>query len=279
MLVVIASSMTIAVELDVFSNFRQKMESYDSGINDVRFTCEASSEWWKLADDFVLTIVNDASKYKNPQDYFGDIKNKEIQGIKVNFNDSGFIGFNYNGQRPVIENKNTLYANNWLSISIRPLTEDRSIYYVGYYRIWYEFPNAEGRILSLGTFRIIEKNAESGKYKITAKQEESNFYKHIIQQGKFKYLDENQVPFCEWDPHFEKYESKENGSVVVFQLLYILGVSGSPMQNQMYVTWIYGPGKKLKATNYKYISYDSRNDPNVRITPEHLNGGTVEIPR
>lgn len=274
LMVALASSTTLAVETGIFSNFKQEMESYDSRINDFCFTCEASSEWWQIADNFVLSIMNSSLKDKPPKDYFGDINDQKIQGIKVNFNDKGFIGFSYYGPRPVVENGHIYYNNNEMSISIRPLTEDRSLYYVGYYRLWYELPNAEGRILGLGTFRILEKNDKTGKYEISATQEESNFYRRIINPGKFKYIGGNQVPFCEWNPHFEKHE---NDPLVKFELLYIIGLSGSPLQNKMYVSWTYGPDKKLKAIQYRYNSYDSRYDPNVHISKEIRNGKPVTL--
>lgn len=136
----------------------------------------------------------------------------------------------------------------------------------------------------MSTFHIIGYNITNGRYIITAKQEESNFFKEIVIPGKLKYVNKvrvgNEIVSLTIPPYSlggrlipESVETK--GKVVKFDTGTSRCITGTPCYDDLIVSWVC-IDNKLIATHYvdKYRGdwneaqqkYESKED-RIKMSP------------
>jgi hypothetical protein len=247
--------------LALFGDFQKEISKLDEKCP-TDFSCSLAERWWAECDIFSITLFNGYFKNDEP--------NEAINTISI---PSGYSIHHDNNETIMISMKPKGHGG---EISIEIVSLGNKAYLLNYSRVWNEKACQEGRIISVGTIRIIRLNKKTKTYFIDQRLEDTNFFKYVMNSKKYKYISEQNIPSCEWmwQTGISDVLIEDNKSY--FTQGIVLGLAGSPLQNVMKVNWEYSPGK-LKALNYRYKSGDFRYDPNVNISTEVREGKTIPI--
>jgi hypothetical protein len=215
-------------------------------------------KWCKITEDFILSLFNEEAKNKNLLAYMDDYKSKLPEDMTFSIR---------NNQAATIYYKTCCgpqCAPSEFSLKIVEMDSARSIYYVSYGKGWWDFPNCEGDLIEGGKSLIMEKNPKTGKYYISARFEDSNFYRDFVNTGKLgemvgikgkgKPYGDAGVLETEYDPI-----TSINGEIR-FNTELNNCKPGGPSCHEMYLYWIYDMNKKLRCL-YFLDRYQLVNDP------------------
>lgn len=280
-----------SMKIDPFIKFKESVDSYDDELVDRGFSDKDVLAWWGIADQNVLSVYNDFLQGESPPNYLkkmpntdaeylkeisvtpecvnltyyttqppdflaNEIKNQQVKKwtyLSVSSCGQGSIRWAYNELRPPDG------ASQEFSVSIMPLTTDNTIFFVelkksgvGTGKNYHSLPTIE-------TFRIMVVNISTGKSEITAKLEESNFFKQIIIPGKLKYWNKTMagekltnLPISKYDLAWglNRDTIRVEGKTIKFETRTSrCMIGGGPCYDEMITSWVYA-NKKLIATHY-----------------------------
>jgi len=246
---------------ETVSNYKSSLDKYIATIIDKNYEAQDSLALWNLMDQFTLSIFNDVVKNEELLQVLGPYDKATIDDIKLSLNRKpgrSSFGFAYQFARPPkgIEQD--------FGISITQLTKSDRPYFVIDWALWSESPVAErqkaSQPLYIRTFRIVDKIAKTGQYEITAKQEETNFFKRFVFPGKIKHRAYTK-PWFTFGGELDASSIKCTKSGIYFDIWYSLCSAGQACYHDVTVTYSYRNGK-LSATKYyerdSQAGYDSK---------------------
>src|SRR3990172_67483 len=179
-----------AFETDPFLRFKEKVDLYTVELSKRPFTDKDAMEFWKIADQSVLSVYNDFIQSKRPADFIGERARNDTEHPNELSATNDCNTLTYYSSRPPeflaheLENQKIKWAYlivsscgqggmSWtyneilppdgatqeFSVSITPLTLDNAILYVEYTRSGYGTEQLYFSLPIISTFRIMERNS------------------------------------------------------------------------------------------------------------------------
>jgi len=239
--------------VDPFVDFRNGLATYNSSLYDRNFTNNDALEWWALEDRFILSVFNSLKTGQSIKDFFAPYNGKTFKGLDIAVYDDKNRGYEIDIGLSILRPSSNERQN--FGIQIRPLNGDDSVFFVDYRCVWREIPRSKGPSSLIGTFRILEKDARYSKYRITARNEETIFFKQFVIPGKLRHGRSEAIPPYRWGGVLAEGSILNSKSGIVFDVICSLCPTQEPCYHDITVTYIYR-GCKLLAK--KYHEYDER---------------------
>jgi hypothetical protein len=239
-----------------YSEFKTRMDSYNKTLFSRTFTKKDALAWWDISDSFVLSLLNSMPKTSSPSKYLSKLNGKEISAIGIVYTPgkNNKIILEYNMERPPTRERQ------YIDITISPLISDDSILFVQYFCIWRISPKTDDPNSNISSFRILERDSNTGKYKITARNEDTNFYRKVIAKAKIKDEDGSIIPDYLLNVGLRDSSIKYRGTAILFDVQYPLCTPGSQCFKWLTVNYEY-KNHLLIATKYEMLiqkyKYDS----------------------
>jgi hypothetical protein len=232
--------------------FKEQIDAQDEVLLEKGFDNSDVSKRWYIADQLMISLYNLNQKGTeiSALDEGLTFTDKSLLGLQVFDQKVGqtHIGVSYDFLRT--EDDIGLFFH----VRSVPLNSSSTIFLLLYNRLENNQTFCKGPCPSIETFHIMMLNNKTGKYNITAKQEESNFYKKLALNGELRYW----PPWQEADPIPPYLVSggslipdsiKEEGKSIKFDTHWGRCRPGGPCYDDMIISWVYA-NKTLRATHY-----------------------------